>query len=303
MEKSAKSLERRRIKSIAKEYKEKGYTVTVGPRHDELPVFLHNAKPDIVATRGDDNVVIEVKTSTTVSTTDEVMQLAKLVENRPEWRFELVITNPRGRRLSEEPEQELSAQQLWKRLREAGRLVEIGSLEAALLLGWSTAEGAARSLLQSEGTELKKHSPGYVIKRAYSDGLMTQRDYDVLRKAITLRNTIVHGYAAKSISWSQVSRILRATKRLMYGTEPQGRRSSVKAVPDLTMETAMAKPRDTYKYQFKVGNKIVHGGITDDLERREAEHQQKWPKGLIKQVGRRTTEKVAREWEKDKGYT
>ncbi|MCH7779177.1 MAG: GIY-YIG nuclease family protein, partial [Gemmatimonadetes bacterium] len=51
------------------------------------------------------------------------------------------------------------------------------------------------------------------------------------------------------------------------------------------------------------GNKIVHGGITDDLERREAEHQKKWPKGHIKQVGPRTTEKVAREWEKDKGYT
>jgi len=23
----------------------------------------------------------------------------------------------------------------------------------------------------------------------------------------------------------------------------------------------MAKPRDTYKYYFKVGNKIVHGGV------------------------------------------
>ncbi len=65
----------------------------------------------------------------------------------------------------------------------------------------------------------------------------------------------------------------------------------------------MAKPRDTYKYQFKVGNKIVHGGITDDLERCEVECQQKWPKGHIKQVGPRTTKKVAREWEKDKGYT
>ena len=65
----------------------------------------------------------------------------------------------------------------------------------------------------------------------------------------------------------------------------------------------MAKPRDTYKYQFKVGNKIVHGGITDDLERREAEHQEEWPKGHIKQVGPKTTEKVARQWEKDKGYS
>ncbi len=65
----------------------------------------------------------------------------------------------------------------------------------------------------------------------------------------------------------------------------------------------MAKPRDTYKYLFKVGNKIVHGGITDDMERREQEHQQKWPKGHIKKVGRIVTEEAAREWEKEKGYT
>ena len=68
-------------------------------------------------------------------------------------------------------------------------------------------------------------------------------------------------------------------------------------------ETTMAKPRDTYKYQYKVGNKIVHGGITNDLDRREGEHQQKWPQGHIKPVGRRTTEEAARKWEKDKGYS
>ena len=63
------------------------------------------------------------------------------------------------------------------------------------------------------------------------------------------------------------------------------------------------KKRDTYKYQFKVGNKIIHGGITNHLARREAEHQRKWPSGHIKQVGRRTTEEGARAWEKEKGYS
>lgn len=64
----------------------------------------------------------------------------------------------------------------------------------------------------------------------------------------------------------------------------------------------MAKLRDTYKYYFKKEKKIVHGGITDDLERREQEHQQEWPTGHIKQVGRKTTEEAAREWEKEKGF-
>ena len=65
----------------------------------------------------------------------------------------------------------------------------------------------------------------------------------------------------------------------------------------------MGKPRDTYKYQFKEGNKVVHGGITGDLDRREKEHQQKWSGGHIKQVGRRTTEEAARDWEDKKGYS
>ena len=64
----------------------------------------------------------------------------------------------------------------------------------------------------------------------------------------------------------------------------------------------MAKPRDTYKYVLKVRGKIVHGGITNDLGRREDEHQQKWPDATIEQVGRRTTRDAARQWEREHGY-
>ena len=74
------------------------------------------------------------------------------------------------------------------------------------------------------------------------------------------------------------------------------------SVTTTAKENEMATKRDTYKYQYKVGNKIVHVGITDDLERREQEHQQKWSKGHIKQVGIKTTEEAARKWEEDKGY-
>jgi len=58
--------------------------------------------------------------------------------------------------------------------------------------------------------------------------------------------------------------------------------------------------RDTYKYDFKRGQKIAHSGITINLDRREVELEQKWPGGHIVQVGRRTTEEAAREWEKTK---
>lgn len=57
---------------------------------------------------------------------------------------------------------------------------------------------------------------------------------------------------------------------------------------------------DTYKYDFMVGDKIMHSGITNDLKRREQEHKQRWPGGRIVQVGQATTEQAAREWEKTK---
>lgn len=60
------------------------------------------------------------------------------------------------------------------------------------------------------------------------------------------------------------------------------------------------KSRNTYKYDFKIGNKIAHSGITKDLERREGQHQQKWSKGHIVQVGRKTTEEAAEKWEETK---
>jgi len=65
----------------------------------------------------------------------------------------------------------------------------------------------------------------------------------------------------------------------------------------------MGKKRDTYTYDYKVGNKIVHSGITNDLERREAEHQQRWPKGHIKKVGAAKTEEGALAWEETKQKT
>jgi len=64
----------------------------------------------------------------------------------------------------------------------------------------------------------------------------------------------------------------------------------------------MGQPRDTYKYHQKVGNKIVHRGITDrPLQEREREHQEQYPSSHIEQVGIRTTRAGALRWERRGG--
>ena len=60
----------------------------------------------------------------------------------------------------------------------------------------------------------------------------------------------------------------------------------------------MATKRNTYKYHSKRGNKVLHTGITNDLERREQEHQSEIDlNGQITQVGNRTTRVSAKVWE------
>jgi hypothetical protein len=62
----------------------------------------------------------------------------------------------------------------------------------------------------------------------------------------------------------------------------------------------MSKDRPYRKYDFIRGGKIIHSGITKDLERREGELKQRFSGGHIKPVGGSVTEESAREWETGK---
>lgn len=55
--------------------------------------------------------------------------------------------------------------------------------------------------------------------------------------------------------------------------------------------------RDTNKYVLKDGNKVVYVGITDNPERREAEHRQDKNFDKMELVGRKSTRGGAEQWE------
>ena len=62
----------------------------------------------------------------------------------------------------------------------------------------------------------------------------------------------------------------------------------------------MAK-RNVAKYHLWEDGKVAHRGITNDLARREREHQAEHPGSHISQVGRRTTREAALRWEREGG--
>ncbi len=58
--------------------------------------------------------------------------------------------------------------------------------------------------------------------------------------------------------------------------------------------------RDTSKYILKQGNKIVYVGITNDPQRREAEHRQDKDFDKMEIIGRTCTRQSAEQWETDR---
>ena len=64
------------------------------------------------------------------------------------------------------------------------------------------------------------------------------------------------------------------------------------------MVTATPTATATFRYRFLVGSRVVHQGITTDLERREREHQRRWPGGHIEPVGEPTSHAEAWDWER-----
>lgn len=77
---------------------------------------------------------------------------------------------------------------------------------------------------------------------------------------------------------------------------------SGKAGDTYKYQVKMVKPRekarDTYIYQVKIGDRVVHMGVTTDLKRREAQHQKDFPGSRVKQIGRKSTREEALRWER-----
>lgn len=91
------SLEQQRLRRLAKEYERKGYQVTMHPAPADLPPVLASCPIDLIAESDGKTIAVEVRTKETLTLdgSKNLRQMSDLVQQLPNWEFELVITNPR----------------------------------------------------------------------------------------------------------------------------------------------------------------------------------------------------------------
>ena len=186
-----------KIESLAAEYRAKRYKVSVRPSVDDLPSFLKEFRPDIIAMSPEGNVVIEVKPYPQFDA-EEARELAEVVERNPGWRFDVMLVNPPV--APDIPAQERLAddEQVTRMLENAETLSKEGHVEAAGLIAYSALETILRRLAQSKAPQIERQSSSRVLKELYSLGKIHPDTFEKLLPLMEFRNAVAHGFRPRN---------------------------------------------------------------------------------------------------------
>ena len=114
--------------------------------------FLPGVRADLLARKGDEVRVIEVKTRSSLAAAPQAIRLAQAVNAKPGWHFDLVlvgdlakVATPYGKTFP------LAASSIAGRLADATAALANAAPESAFLIAWSAGEAILRSLLAADG--------------------------------------------------------------------------------------------------------------------------------------------------------
>src|SRR3954454_5486109 len=80
------------LERIAQRYPDQGYDVVVQPAEHQVPERIRGFEPDLIATRGNEGVVVGVKEDRgDVASDSRLAHLAEILNAWPGWRLDLVV--------------------------------------------------------------------------------------------------------------------------------------------------------------------------------------------------------------------
>ncbi len=203
-------LEARLADVTAEKYRSKGYVVS----RDESLEFFPGFRADLVARKGDEVKVIEVKCRSTLTATPEISDLARVLNAKPGWSFELVLVGEPERLESPDGAKSFEGENILQRIGQAEGVLEAGFAEAAYLLAWATFEAVLRGMIEEEGVSIKRiTTSGYVLNLAVIHGVISRDDYQELASMMKYRNALAHGFQVNEFGDDVVRHLIEITKR------------------------------------------------------------------------------------------
>lgn len=197
--------------ATAEEYRKKGYEVA-----HEVPLdFFPDFYADLVVRKGAETKVIEIKRRSSLAADPRLRELARIVDSKPGWRFELLLVGEPEKVDAPEDSYSIGEEGILQRLEEAERAVRLGLAEAGFVLAWSALETRLRKLAAAEGAQDEGiTTASFALEQAACLGIISREDYGRLNGMRLYRNAIVHGIGSKRFNSEAVTELIDTVRRL-----------------------------------------------------------------------------------------
>ena len=179
---------------IAKELEEQGYSVTLDPDPTLIPFSLKNYRPDLLATRSQENLIVEVKTREDTRSIERYKAIAEEIGKHKGWRFMLSTIDEPYQSESPGIKQELSDDAILRALSMIDLLLESNSFEMAIPYLWTVYISGMRSAGRRQGIPVDATTDRSVLNYTYTMGLLSAADYEKSRSFLSIRNKMIHTF-------------------------------------------------------------------------------------------------------------
>ena len=203
--------EQERIEVIASEYRDQGYEVFLQPSSQILPEFLKEFQMDLLVRKDNKFTVVEVRTRQALSEDLRIREMARVLQQEDDWKFELVVIGSDQGEFSFQ--QSLQEEEVFESFDEALTLLDGGYVNAAMLLSWSSTEAGLRLIGDREDPPITQKNPHQLIKLLVMEGVISRDDYEFLLSVMKKRNAVAHGY---KVSDDEVGIVQKLIERMKY---------------------------------------------------------------------------------------
>jgi REase_AHJR-like len=211
-------MEQEALARVAQRYRDEGYDVIIHPQKGQVPSFLADFQLDLIATRGTEGVVVEIKASRIDLSKDPyIARMAEAVDAHPSWKLDLIVLEPETTvEKAAQEASEPSNEQLFQILQTAEELADKGYAPFACVMAWGGLEAAMRRLRGD--AELYRHTnPTELMRTLYSNGFLSRDQFDRLRESYKVRSQVVHGLVPVNVAPDLVRYVTATARSLVTG--------------------------------------------------------------------------------------
>ncbi|MAS94065.1 MAG: hypothetical protein CMO55_12790 [Verrucomicrobiales bacterium] len=204
----------RLVSQIAIELEADGYAVNRFPTREDVPFSLHGYIPDLIATKDNESLIIEIKSHESSEHVKYYRNIIETVEKHSGWKF-LIKT------VSSNPESEthinsslVPISDIEEQLCKVERIFSVDSATMTVPFIWNIIVALLRHKANRDGIETSDFTDRSLINKSYSMGVISTSDYERLKSWKILRDSVVHSIPF-TVDVSSVTPFLDYAKSLL----------------------------------------------------------------------------------------